>query len=189
MAGSAILPLPLQKLDGIFDATTFHSMNKIGIPKLFWDAFELALSTKTRQLARDIADSLGKDVTPLLKSLTSESVGVYLFDEAEQNGEFLDMRCSHYTPVSGKSTYVTVCLEAVIYSANPEIKHTTCLYHSLHPCPKNSAWVILTPFIHEDVSYYIDKLSGEVYNSKGKLCGRYSPNKGARVFENVSGII
>jgi len=156
-------------------------MNKIGIPKLFWDAFELALTTKTKQLARDIADALGEDAAPLIKSLASETVGVYLFDEAEQEGDFLDMRCSHYTAVPGKPTYVTACMEPVVYSATT--KHTTCLHHSLEPNPKVSAWRLLTPLVYDNTPYYIDKASGEAYNEKGALCGRYSSERGLLIFE------
>jgi hypothetical protein len=156
-------------------------MNKIGIPKLFWDAFELALTTKTKQLARDIADALGEDAAPLLKSLVSETVGVYLFEEAEQEGDFLDMRCKHYTAVPGKPNFVTACMEPVIYSA--AVKHDTCLHHSLHPNPKDSAWVILTPIVSDDVTYYINKASGETYNEAGVLCGRYSLERGLLIFE------
>jgi hypothetical protein len=156
-------------------------MNKIGIPKLFWDAFELALTTKTKQLARDIADALGEDAAPLIKSLASETVGVYLFDEAEQEGGFLDMRCSHYTALPGKPTYVTACMEPVIYSATT--KHTTCLHHSLEPNPKGPTWTLLTPLVYDDTPYYIDKASGKAYDEKGALCGRYSPERGLLIFE------
>lgn len=159
-------------------------MNKIGVPKLFWDAFELALTTKTKQLARDIADSLGEDAAPLLKSLASETVGVYLFDEADQDGEFLDMRCSHYTALPGKLTYVTACMEPVVYSATT--KHTTCLHHSLEPNPRDPAWTILTPLVYDNTPYYIDKASGKVYDEKGVLCGRYSLEKGLRIFEELA---
>lgn len=161
-------------------------MNKIGINKLFWDAFELALTTKTKQLARDIADSIGEDAAPLLKSLASESVGVYLFEEAEQDGEILDMRCSHYKPIPGKPTFVSQCMEPVIYSANPDVKYDTCLYHSLHPCSKEGSWVILTPTVYDNISYYIDKSAGVVYNMDGVLCGRYLSNKRVCIFEKVS---
>lgn len=158
-------------------------MNKIGIPKLFWDAFELALTTKTKQLARDIADALGEDAAPLLKSLVSETVGVYLFEEAEQEGEILDMRCKHYTPIPGKPNFVAACMEPVIYSAT--VKHDICLHHSLHPNPKDPAWVILTPVVYDNAAYYINKTSGEAYDNEGKLCGRYLPNKGLLLFEET----
>lgn len=158
-------------------------MNKVGIPKLFWDAFELALTTKTKQLARDIADSLGEDAAPLLKSLVSETVGVYLFDEAEQDGEFLDMRCNHYTAMPGKPSYVVACMEPVIYSAT--IKHATCLHHSLEPNPRDPAWTVLSPLAYDNVPYYIDKASGKVYDAKGDLCGRYFANKGLFLFEEA----
>ena len=159
-------------------------MNKIGVPKLLWDAFELAITTKTKQLARDIADSLGEDAAPLLKSLASETVGVYLFEEADQDGEFLDMRCKHYTIMPGKPNFVAACMEPVIYSA--AIKYDTCLHHSMHPNPKDPAWVILTPLAYDNIMYYIDKLSGEAYDVDGKLCGRYSSNKGLFVFDEPS---
>jgi len=156
-------------------------MNKIGVPKLFWDAFELALTTKTKQLARDIADALGEDAAPLLKSLASETVGVYLFDEADQDGEFLDMRCSHYTALPGKSNYVAACMEPVVYSATT--KHTTCLHHSLEPNPRDPAWTILTPLVHDQATYYINRATGEAYDEKGVLCGRYSSERGLLIFE------
>ena len=158
-------------------------MNKIGIPKLFWDAFELALTTKTKQLARDIADSLGENAAPLIKSLVSETVDVYLFEEAEQEGEFLEMRCKHYTVIPGEPNFVTACMEPVIYSAT--VKHGTCLHHSLHPNPKDSAWTVLASIVYDNVAYYIDKASGKAYNAEGKVCGRYLPNKGLLLFEEA----
>ena len=150
-------------------------MNKIGVQKLFWDAFELALSTQTKRLARDIADALGQDAKPLLVALQAEKTGVYLFEESNTDDiEFLDMRCTHFTPIPGKEMYVAKCMEPVIWSANPAVRVRACLHHSLHPCIRNASWPILVPFLHEDATYYIDKAAEQVYNESGELCGRLS---------------
>jgi hypothetical protein len=150
-------------------------MNKIGVQKLFWDAFELALSTQTKRLARDIADALGQDAKPLLVALQAEKTGVYLFEESNTDDiEFLDMRCTHFTPIPGKEMYVAKCMEPVVWSANPAVRVRACLHHSLHPCVRNASWPILVPFLHEDATYYIDKAAEQVYNEGGELCGRLS---------------
>lgn len=157
-------------------------MYKIGVQKLFWDAFELALSTQAKRLARDIADALGEDATPLLKSLQTEKTEVYLFEESNsEDVEFLDMRCKHYTPISGKPYYVVACMEPVVWSANPSGRVETCLHHSLYPCPKKASWSVLVPLVYNDVAYYIDRKEEMVYTADGELCGRYSNNDG-RIF-------
>ena len=153
-------------------------MNQIGVQKIFWDAFELALNTQTKRLARDIADVLGQDATPLLKSLQSEKAGVYLFEESNtEDIEFFDMRCEHFTPIPGRAHLVTACMEPVIWSANPAARVRTCLYHSLHPCPKLDSWLVLVPFLHDDATYYVDKVGRTVYTTEGELCGIYSKGR------------
>jgi len=153
-------------------------MNKIGVQKIFWDAFELALSTQTKRLARDIASVLGKDAAPLIKSLEAEKTGVYLFEEANMEDiEFFDMRCEHFTPIPGRTHLVTACMEPVIWSANPAARVPTCLHHSLHPSKKLDSWLVLVPFLHDDVTYYIDKAGRSVYTTDGELCGTYSKGR------------
>jgi hypothetical protein len=74
-------------------------------------------------------------------------------------------------------------MEPVIYSAT--VKHDICLHHSLHPNPKDSAWVVLTSVVDDNIPYYINKASGEAYDAEGKLCGRYFENKGLFLFEEA----
>ena len=154
-------------------------MIKIGIQKLFWDAFELALRTQTKILARDIADSLGVDAAPLLASLLNEKTEVYLFEESNSEDiEFaLDARCKHYTPIPGKPHYVTECMEPVVWSANSSGRVFACLHHSLHPCPLDRTWTVFTPVAYDDAQYYVDKVEQKVYTVDGELCGRYSDGR------------
>lgn len=148
-------------------------MNKVGVQKLFWDAFELALSTQTKRLARDIADAVGQDAKALLAALQTEKTEVYLFEESNSEDiEFLEMRCKHYTPIPGKPHYVAKCMEPVVWSANPGGRVSSCLHHSLYPQPLKKSWTILNPIVYDDVEYYIDPIEGHVYTADGDLCGR-----------------
>ena len=153
-------------------------MRKIGVQKIFWDAFEIALSTQTRRLARDIADALGKDADPLLKSLETEKAGVYLFEEANcEDIEALEMRCDQFTPIPGKPHFVTACMEPVVWSANPGGRISKCLFHAANPNPKRAEWTVLNPIVYDGTEYYIQADTNEVYDAAGELCGRRIGNK------------
>jgi hypothetical protein len=150
-------------------------MQKIGIQKIFWDAFELAVSTQANRLARDIADCLGKDPAPLLLSLKNEKVGVYLFDDSQQDDvDVLEMRCPHVCQI-GK--WKTPCMEPVLWSANPVKRTGACLQHSLEPEPKDAGSKEFIKWENEGSTYYISTEEGHIYTKEGVLCGRYTSKK------------
>jgi hypothetical protein len=157
-------------------------MQRIGIQKIFWDSFELVLSTQAKRLVKDIADSLGEDAAPLLKSIQSEQVGVYLFEETEDTDtSYMEMRCSHCTPIPTMPHFVTQCMEPVVWSANPSGRVATCLQHALNPCPKQESWLTLSRVVDDDTTYYVDVRNERVYDLNGELCGTYK-NGRIRVF-------
>ena len=156
-------------------------MRQIGVQKIFWDAFEFAMSTQTKRLVRDIADSLGKDAAPLLSEIKKESVGVYLYeDSATDNIDLFDMKCCNTATIG---VWKTACSEPVVWSSNPIARTGACLYHSLHPEPRDPSWKKCLRWKYEDKDYYIDVDEGLVYNVEGVLCGRYSAeNKKVSLF-------
>ena len=151
------------------------TMKQIGIQKIFWDAFELAVSTQANRLARDIADCLGKEPGPLLSEIRNEKVGVYLFEDSGlEDVDVLEMRCPHVCQI-GK--WITPCMEPVLWSANPVKRTGTCLQHSLEPEPKNPGSKEFIKWENEGSTYYISKEEGQVYTAEGILCGRYTSKK------------
>ena len=157
-------------------------MQRIGIQKIFWDSFELVLTTQAKRLVKDIADSLGEDAAPLLKSIQSEQVGVYLFEETgDIDTGYMEMRCSHCNPIPTMPHFVTECMEPVIWSANPSGRVTTCLQHALHPCPKQDSWLTLRRYVDDDITYYVDAGNERVYDADGNLCGTYKDGR-MRIF-------
>ena len=153
-------------------------MKKIGVQKIFWDAFELAVSTQAKRLVKDIADVLGQDPTPLLAELKEGTIGVYLYeDSALDDVDVLDMRCRHSMPIGGRPLWRTPCLEPVIWSANPVGRQGACLYHSLNPEPRDPKWAEFLQWDHANVTYYVATEDSTVYTVEGELCGRYSAKK------------
>ena len=147
-------------------------MKKIGIQKIFWDAFELAVSTQANRLARDIADCLGKDPGPLLSEIRNEKVGVYLFEDSGLDDiDVLDMRCNH---VSLCHKWLTPCMEPVLWSSNPVKRTGACLQHSLEPKQKDPQLKEFIKWENEGTTYYISTEDGLVYTTEGTVCGRYS---------------
>jgi hypothetical protein len=155
-------------------------MQQIGVQKIFWDSFELVINTHAQRLARDIADSLAQDAKPLLESIQSEKVGVYLFEDSEETN-YMEMRCAHYRPIPTMPYFVVECMEPVLWFANSVGRSCTCLYHSLHPCVKHTSWVVLQPYRDGDDTYYLDSCNERVYNAEGNICGTFK-NKCVRVF-------
>ena len=153
-------------------------MKKIGVQKIFWDAFELAVSTQAKRLVKDIADVLGQDPAPLLAELKNEKVGVYLYeDSALDDVDVLDMRCSHSMPICGQPLWRTACLEPVIWSANPVGRTGACLHHSINPEPRDPTWKEFLRWDSTDITYYVSMEDSTVYTVEGKLCGHYSAKK------------
>ena len=147
-------------------------MKQIGIQKLFWDAFEFAMDTQAKRLARDIADCLGQDAAPLLSEIQKEKVGVYLYeDSATDEIDLTEMKCRHTIAIG---PWKTTCSEPVLWSSNPVGRTGACLYHSLHPEPKDSRWKEFIRWLYEDKEYYVQAEEGLVYKSDGVLCGRYN---------------
>jgi len=153
-------------------------MKQIGVQKIFWDAFELAVSVQAKRLAKDIADALGQDAAPLLAELKNEKVSVYLFDESDSgNSDPLEMRCKHCIPIANNPAWRTPCLEPVLWSANPAARTNTCLHHSLNPELRDPKWREMIAYKYDDIAYYIDQEDHHVYDEEGVLCGRYDPVK------------
>jgi len=153
-------------------------MKQIGVQKIFWDAFELAISTQARRLAKDIADAVGQDPEPLLLELKNEKVSVYLFEDSTLDDvDVLDMRCRHSMPICGQPSWRTPCLEPVIWSTNPVGRVGACLHHALTPEPRDPKWKEMLQWEYDDVTYYISATEGLVYSAEGTLCGRYDAKK------------
>jgi len=152
-------------------------MKKIGVQKIFWDAFEMAVSTQANRLARDIAATLGQDPGPLLSQLRNEKVGAYLFEGAEPDSDPVEMRCSHVSSVGPNLSWKLACMEPVLWSENPLERTGLCLHHSLHPEPRSPAWKEFLEWKDGDTRFYICVEDGTVYNETGELCGRYLNKK------------
>lgn len=161
-------------------------MKQIGVQKIFWDAFELAVSLQAKRLAKDIADTLGVDSAPLLNELKEGKVGVYLFDSEMGDSDPLDMRCKHCMPVPQFNAWRTPCMEPVLWSANPAARKDACLEHSLKPELRDPKWKEVIPYKYDDVTYYIDVKEAHVYSDKGTICGKYDAAKNTMtIFEIV----
>jgi hypothetical protein len=90
-------------------------MKQIGIPKIFWDSFEFAVSTQAKRLAKDVADALGQDAGPLIAEIQKEKIGVYLFEDPTlETLDLSEMRCGHTMPVPGSPCFRTLCSEPVV---------------------------------------------------------------------------
>jgi len=155
-------------------------MQKIPVRKLFWEALEMALETKTHQLAKDIAAALGEDEKPLLKALRDEKVGVYLFDEpADQDVEDIgEHRCT-YIVCTG--AFMKPCRGPVVWKGGGG---TRCLQHSLCESSPVAPTQLQTfrPVAGHDILVSTDSQS--LYTEDGALCGQLSyDGQKAFVFE------
>jgi len=152
-------------------------MKKIAVQKIFWDAFEMAISTQANRLARDIAATLGQDPVPLLSQIRNEKVGVYLFEGTEPNEDPIEMRCPHVSSIPSKTQWKVACMEPVLWSENPVERTGLCLHHSFHPEPMNPGWKKFLEWRDGHTRFYICIEDGTVYNDEGELCGRYLNKK------------
>lgn len=146
------------------------STTQIPVRKLFWDAFEMALTTQTYKLAKDVATALGKEPEPLLKALRDEKTKVYLFEEAADDDveDLADFRCKHLVPHKENLAY---CNEPVVWGKD---KHDTCLEHLLNPSPysKFSNLPVLKRVVMDDgITCYVDMKVRKIYDESGKQIG------------------
>jgi hypothetical protein len=155
-------------------------MQKIPIRKLFWEALEMALETKTHQLAKDIANAIGENETPLLKALREDKISAYLFDEpADQTVDDIgDYRCT-YRVESANGSFLAPCGQPIVWKGGGG---TRCLQHSL--CTEQVAPTLPTLRPVAGHTVLISKTESKVYSEDGVLCGKTShDSKKAYVFE------
>jgi len=139
-------------------------MKQIGIPKIFWDSFEFAVSTQAKRLAKDVADSLGQDAGPLIAEIQKEKIGVYLFEDPTlETLDLSEMRCGHTMPVPGAPCFRTLCSEPVVWSTNPVARPGACLYHSLNPELRDATWKTFSLLEHDGERYYLSKEDGTIH--------------------------
>jgi hypothetical protein len=166
-------------------------MSQVQVPirKLLWDALELTIETQAKRLARDIADALGQDSSPLLKSIRDEKVSVYLFDEqGDDNIDLSEHRCEHLITIPGQDCYLTPCCNPAVWlpSNTSQTDHKACLTHSLTPsqhgifrqgCKKRAK-------LKRWNEYYIQEENGAAYNQSGTLVGKFCSIKNVlEIFE------
>jgi len=139
-------------------------MKQIGIPKIFWDSFEFAVSTQAKRLAKDVADALGQDAGPLIAEIQKEKIGVYLFEDPTlETLDLSEMRCAHTMPVPGSPCFRTACSEPVVWSTNPVARPGACLYHSLNPELRDATWKTFSAWEHGGERYYVSKEDGTIH--------------------------
>ena len=158
---------------------------QIPIRKLLWEALELTIETQAKRLARDVADVLGQDSTPLLKSIRDEKVSVYLFDEAgDDQFDLSEHRCQHLIIIPGQESYLTPCWNPAVWLNSKIItSEKACLIHSITPSihgTNNNKKAKLKRWNE----YYIEQTNGYTYNQSGSFVGRFDSNKNIlEVFE------
>jgi tetratricopeptide (TPR) repeat protein len=154
-------------------------MIQVPVRKLIWEALELSIETQAKRLARDIADVLGQDSAPLLKSIRDEKVSVYLFDEAgDDKIDLSEYRCSHLVTIPGQESYLTACCNPAIWSNKSNNLNRACLQHSMKPSEHgiNTTNKIKCK-LKRWKEYYIQEDNGYTYNQAGTLIGRYNFDK------------
>lgn len=163
--------------------TTFANPFSFGapIPALLWESIEGAMRANMRNLAKDIAATLGQPDTLLLEALRSTTVKPYLFDECDQDKE-LDMRCSFLCQRPDAPSVIQRCQQPVFWSAaSGTTPHThRCTEHLYAtPMPRPAGLTRLHPLEMdgldtEDSSYSLFRTEdGSVVNGMGANRGRY----------------
>jgi hypothetical protein len=159
-------------------------MQQIPIRKCFWEAVETAIEAQAHRLARDIAATLQVSETPLLKALRTEKMGVYLYDDSEDQGrDMTEMKCRDLVRLHEDSPFIYVCGAPVLWP-NTETKSARCVAHSLVPSVLIglSPTQVLDHIQIEEVDYYIDTKSGVIYSSSGEVAGKRVDGE-LRIFE------
>ena len=135
---------------------------------------ETAIEAQAHRLARDIATTLQVSETPLLKALRTEKIGVYLYDDSEdQDRDITEMKCRDLVRLHEDSPFIHVCGAPVLWP-NTGTKSARCVAHSLVPSGLvNTPYTQVLDHIQIDaVDYYIDKESSIIYSSSGEVAGK-----------------
>jgi hypothetical protein len=161
-------------------------MQQIPIRKCFWEAVETAIEAQAHRLARDIAATLQVSETPLLKALRTEKIGVYLYDDSEDQGrDMTEMKCRDLVRLHEDSPFIHVCGAPVLWP-NTATKGARCVAHSLVPSELVGVNAICTQVLDyiqiDEVDYYIDKETSIIYSSSGEVAGKRVGGE-LRIFE------
>lgn len=149
-------------------------MNQIPVRKIIWDAFELAIETQARRLAKDIAATLGQDPSPLIKSIRDDTMKVYLFDEAgDDTIDISEKRCPHLVAVGA---FLAPCWNPTVWTGHLDTK--ACLKHCLNPSTHKGSRTVLKRF----EEYYINQETHYIYDQTGKKVGNFKDGE-LQIFE------
>lgn len=142
------------------------------IPRIYWDALQTSLHSEVKRLAKDVARCLHRPEQPLLKAIQQNTLGAYLFEEA--NSELVDiqsMRCCHLAPSSENPCVLTKCNQPILVGAG-----NACPAH-LHKKPIETSVqrlrIVKSSF---GETFWIDEQN--IIRKKGDLkpCGKYIPD-------------
>lgn len=148
-----------------------NELPKIPIPNYIWESLEAALRAESRRLVRDIAKTLGKDETELMRHVNTETISAYLVDLTDPTNEKFE--CTAYR-LSGPVQ--KPCRNPVVFGT------TKCLEHA-HRSPKPSASLPryrLLKYYDEEKSeefhVYLNPATNEVFDrSSLKRLGLWNP--------------
>lgn len=91
---------------------------QIPIPRIYWDALQVSLNAEVKRFAKEIANVLNQPEQPLLNAIKHQTLGVYLFEEADS--ELVDiqqMRCAHLVPSPENPAVLCCCNQPILLGA------------------------------------------------------------------------
>jgi len=146
----------------------------VPIQKLYWDEFFSVVKKTSEILARDIADSLALPAKPLLNAIRENTIGVYIFDEANNTEIDVEtMRCCDLIDSLDSPLVRIPCMNPVLWSSTPGVSNTKCLEH-IHSVQKDSNNLSEGKYIKlpcGEIGILYDK---SVYTKDMKLIGQYN---------------
>lgn len=141
------------------------------IPRIYWDILQTSLHAEVKRLVKDVAKCLHRPEQPLLKAIQQDTLGAYIFEEAD--AELLDiqsMRCSHFIPSEENPSVLCKCNQPILIG-----KGNACPAHlqkEKKDAPGKKLRIIKSSY---GETFWVDE--DNIIRKKGDLkpCGKYIP--------------
>jgi hypothetical protein len=151
-------------------------MSLIPIPKLYWDTLLFVVKQNSEKLARELADVLGENPSPLLSSIRNNTVGVYIYDEAANSEVDIEtMRCKHCVQCPDTPLVYVPCMNPVIWSSTPGFSMNVCVEHSKAD-KSNSVKYRESEYIQCSPTEKMLLHESAVYTNDNEIVGRHMTN-------------
>ena len=128
------------------------------------------------EMAKDVAKTINKDPTPLVKFVKTNAASFYLFDES--HAPEIDMRCKYMCQKPVAPLFIQPCGRPIVWSNGIPNGTERCAEHAYSGTAKVFNLPSVQPLEADDEILYVGE-DDTVYNTSYEVVGRMNRETGS----------